>query len=240
MTQSVIQFVSADVTTSASATSLAFGSNTTPGSTLLAVTLTNFTNMGATPIADTQSNTWALVQIAQSAAGPGNQSLHVYAAYNTVGGANTVTANYATPTTVRPLLLLEVGPCAISPLDGANNSDQTSPGTGAGAVVSGFATNLNAVALALGFSMPIFVTTPPAAVAPYASVGTFWSASGSTGRCESQVLSASASQQATFTTTLGTTEHLSLLVILDDLGSATLPPYAPPTQFFVNEVYLQQ
>lgn len=213
-TQSILQFVPADVATSATSTSQALAT-VTAGSTILALCYTNFTSMGATPVQDTQGNTYNLVETVQSAAGPGNQTLRLYAAYNVPGGANTVTVNYATATTIRPVLLLEVGGTAAAPLDGHNHSDQASPGTGAGAVVSGAASNTAQPALAIGFSTPIFQTTPPTAVAPYMSAGTFWSASGTTGRCESLALTGTGSQQATFTTTLGTTEHLSALIILN-------------------------
>lgn len=213
--QSITQFLQSDVSTSATSTVVAMAT-TTSGDTIVILVYTNFTNMGATPVQDTQGNTYNLVQTAQSTAGPGNQKFRVYAAYNIVGGANTVTVNYATATVIRPALVLEVAACAAAPLDVSQNNDQASPGTGAGAVTTGTAvSNTKQPAFAIGFSVPIFQTTPPSAVAPYTSQGTFWSASGVTGRCEYLALSATGAQQATFTTTLGTTEHLSLLIVLD-------------------------
>jgi hypothetical protein len=212
-TQSILQFISADAVTSATSTIQAMAS-VTAGSTILVLTFTNFTNIGASPVTDSQGNTYSLVQTAQSAAGPGNQKFYLYAAYNVAGGANTVTVNYATATTIRPILLLEVGGTAASPLDGSSNNDQSSPGTGAGAVVTGAASNTVQPALAIGFSMPIFSNAVPAAVAPYTSAGTFW-INTTTGRCETRALTATGSQQATFTATAGTTEHLSLLIILN-------------------------
>jgi Chitobiase/beta-hexosaminidase C-terminal domain len=213
VTQAIVQFIAADVQTSASSTSQAMGT-TTAGSTLLALTLTNFTNMAATPVQDTQGNTWVAVDSAPSSAGPGNQTFRLYAAYNIVGGANTVQFNYATPTTVRPILLLEVAGTAAAPLDGHNHNDQTAPGTGVGAVVTGAASNTVQPAMAIGFTIPLLSNAAPAAVAPYTAQGTFWAAS-TTGRCEYQALTAAGSQQATFTASAGSNEHLSLLIILN-------------------------
>lgn len=223
MTQSILQFQSTDPSAAATATSLAFASNVTAGSTILVATLLNFTALGATPFTDTLGNTYTLVTKAQSSAGPGNQTLYLYAAYNSPAGANTVQLNLASSSSIRPLLILEVGGTAAAPLDGSAHNDQASPGTGAGAVLSGSASNAHQPALAIGLSIPLFVNSPPAAVSPYTSQGTFFGGgSGSTGRCEYQNLTATSSQQATFTATAGTTEHLSLLVVLDAAGPPTV------------------
>lgn len=208
--QSVLQFLSANDGTSASSTSQAM-STVTAGSTILVLTETNFASVSS--ITDTLGNSYAAVQTAQSTAGPGNQKFYVYAAYNVLGGANTVTITYGATTSIRPILILEVGGTAATPLDGSNKNDQTAPGTGAGAVVTGTASNTAQPALALGFSIPIFVNSPPTAVGPYTSQGNFWSQ----GTCESLVLSGTGSQQATFTATSGSTEHLSLLIILNHI-----------------------
>lgn len=210
-TQSILQFIPSDVGTSATSTSQAMAT-VTAGSTILVLTFTNFQSVSS--VTDSQGNAYNLVQTAASTAGPGNQKFYVYAAYNAVGGANTVTIAYGGSTTLRPILLLEVGGTAAAPLDGSNHNDQTSPGTGAGAVVTGAASNTAQPALAIGFTMPLFSNSVPTAVAPYTSEGTFWSAT-TTGRCEFLALTGTGSQQATFTATAGTTEHLSLLVILN-------------------------
>lgn len=241
MAQSILQFVSLDSTTSASSISKAFPLPLTPGSTILVLTYTNFTSMAATPVLDTLGSAFTPIQTAQSTAGPGNQSFRMYASYNTAGGADTVTVQYASATTICTILLLEVVNSSASPLDGSNHNDQTAPGTGVGAVLSGSASNTNQPALAIGFSIPIFQTVPPAAVSPYTSAGTFWSVTGATGICESRSLTATGSQQATFTTTLGSTEHLSLFIILDAVAGGT-SPFTPFTQthFFATETVNQQ
>lgn len=211
-TQSILQFVQSDVGTSASSTSQAMAT-VVAGSTILALTLSNFSGT-PTGVTDSQGNSYTLVQTAQSSAGPGNQKFYLYAAYNAVGGANTVTIAYAAATSIRPILLLEVGGTAAAPLDGSNHNEQATPGTGAGAVVTGTASNSAQPALAIGFSLPLFSNSTPAAVAPYTSAGTFWTTA-TTGRCESLALTTTASQQATFTASAGSTDHLSLLIILN-------------------------
>jgi len=238
MAQSILQFTSTDPNTSASSTSLAFGSNVTAGSTLLALTMLNFTSLGATQFQDTLSNTYTLINKAQSSAGPGNQTFYLYAASNSHGGANTVQLNLATASAVRGLLILEVGGTAASPLDGSAHNDQASPGTGAGAVLSGSASNANQPALAIAFSLPIFTNSAPTAVSPYTSQGTFWGISTGAGRCEYQNLTSTGSQQATFTATAGTTEHLSLIAVLDALATI-YQPFGGQAGFFVNDIVLQ-
>lgn len=211
-TQSILQFVQSDVGTSATSTSQAM-STVTAGSTILVLTFSNF---GGTPtgVTDSLGNSYTLVQTASSAAGPGNQKFYLYAAYNSTGGPNTVTIAYAATTTLRPILILEVGGTAAAPLDGSNHNNQATPGTGAGAVVSGAASNTAQPAMTIGFSMPIFSNSAPTAVAPYTNEGTFWSAT-TTGRCEFLALTGTGSQQATFTATAGSTEHLSLMLTLN-------------------------
>lgn len=223
MTQSILQFTSTDPNTSATTTTLAFGSNVTTGSTILVWTVLNFASFGATPFQDTLGNTYHLVTKAQSSAGPGNQTLYLYAAYNSPGGANTVQMNLGSSQSVRALGIMEVGGTAASPLDGSANNDQTSPGTGAGAVLSGTATSARQPAIAIAFSWPIFTNSAPTAVSPYTNEGTFFG-SGDTGpgRCEYRNLTTTGSQQATFTATAGTTEHLSLIVVLDAIQNIAL------------------
>lgn len=236
MSQSILQSTFINPGTAATSTALTFGSNVTSGSTILALTLLNFTSIGSPAFQDTLGNTYSLVNKAQSSAGPGNQTFYLYAAYNSAAGVDTVTLNLASSSAVRPILLLEVGGCTATPLDGSANNDQTSPGTGAGGVLSGTATNAHQPAIAIAFSLPIFSGSGPAAVSPYTSLGLF-NIQGNT-RVEYQNLTTTGSQQATFTASAGTTEHLSLIVILDGL-SQIYQPFGGQAGFFVNDVLIQ-
>lgn len=101
----------------ATTVNLAYGSNTAAGSLLVAFTRVGSTTDGVTGLTDTQGNTWVLggsqVQTTDV------HKLWCHYAKNTVGGANTVTANIAgTGATIRFCILEISGADLVTPLDG--------------------------------------------------------------------------------------------------------------------------
>lgn len=218
MTISVLQVASVDPVPSATTTALAFGSNITAGSWIVGLTMTNFTTFSG--VTDTLGNTLTLRQTALSSAGPGNQKLYAYAGRSASGGADTVTFTYASSTSFRPAYLLEIAGASVAAYDGGNNNDQTAPTTGTDAVVSGSAANASQPALIIGVSVRLSSTVQAAVGTGFtAQSGNWGGGSAAAVSVETKRITTAASQQATWTAA-GNTEHLSLMIMLDEFVSA--------------------
>lgn len=193
------------------------------GDCIVAIAFTNFASFSG--FSD-GTNTYTLIETASSSAGPGNQKLYAYLASNMVAGTYTLTGTWGSSQSIRPVAAVQITGAAASPLDGHTHNDQTSPGTGAGGVVTGTASNLNSNALCLAITCPIFSNSAPAVVSPYTQTGagTLWGVSTGGLKIGYNVVSSANSQQGTFTAAAGTTEHLSILLILD------APVPSAPTQ----------
>ena len=211
---SVLQVASIDSGASQPTTVLAFGSNVTAGSTLVAIGLLNFATL--TGFTDTLGNTFTSRQTAQSAAGPGNQKLYCYTAPSPSGGADSVTMTIGSAQTFRPVYLLEIGGAKAAAYDVGNHNDQTAPGLGAGAVLSGSASNLNQPALIVAATLTISNTANAAPVTGTGQAGHWGGNSGCGLSVQTQRITATGAQQATWTAAVNN-EHLSLEIILDEL-----------------------
>jgi hypothetical protein len=221
----ILQVASVDPTTSATTTALAFGSNTTAGSTIVAVGFENFSSI--TGFTDTLGNTFTLRQTAQSSSGPGNDKLAAFTAPNPAGGADTVTLTLGSSQIIRPVYLIEIGGAAASSYDTGTNNDQTSPGTGTNGVTSGNATNTSQPALIVAASLALFNTNAPAAGSGFTGQTAAWgnsSGSGSGLLVESQRITTTSAIAATFTAAVNS-EHMTLMLILNELvsGNQQLP-----------------
>jgi len=231
MTISILQVASVDPTTSATTTALAFGSNTTAGSTIVAVGFENFSSISG--VADSLSNTYTLRQTAVDSSG--NRKLSAFTAPNSAGGACTVTMTLGSTQVIRPLYLIEVGGATASSYDTGTHNDQTSPGTGANAVTSGNATNTNQPALIVAASMALFNTNAPAAGSGFTGQTAAWgnaSGSGSGLMVESQRITTTTAVAATFTAATNV-EHVTLMLILDELVTAATAGGPVPRTIFI-------
>lgn len=163
---------------------------------------------------------------------------------NSSAGTIVITATFTPATDFRIIRVLEIGGVKPSAaLDGHNANQQSAPGTGTDAIVSGNAINANQPALILGVCSDnddINLTAPAVGTgfASEATGGTFLGAFTAYVRYESKRITTSGGAvAATFTADLtsgGSIFH-SLVAILDeDVQSATPSASAPtsPTMFF--------
>ena len=221
---------------------VAYGSNISAGSTGLCIVAFN-SFLTITSLIDSNSNNWGspLQSVTDSTQ---HITMALYALPNMVAGALSLTANINTATQQLVVWPVEVGGVTTSPVDGFNGADQVSPGTVADALSSGNITPLNQPNLLVSFCADIgpSTTTPSKhAAATLGISGASWSAHMLGAYIsQSQRLTSTNPVAGTFTATTGTDHFLTMGIILDEIVAQTLPPYAPPTQFFVNEVYLQQ
>ena len=217
MTISVLQVASSDPNTSATTTAQPFSSNVTAGSWIVALTVGNFAGT-VSSVADTLGNAFTQRQVAQSAAGPGNQKFYCYTAYSASGGADTVTFYYGVSTGTRPAYLLEIGGAAVVAYDGGNNNDQATPTTGSNAVVSGTATNANQPALVIGAHLILFSNPAPASGSGFTGQSAAWGVSAGGLLVQTKRVTSNGSQQSTATAGINS-EHLSVMIILDELAA---------------------
>lgn len=182
---------------------LAFGSNVTAGSMLCAHV---YANHGISGVADSRSQTYtSAVNVTDGA----TFSLATYYFLNTTGGACTVTVTFAGAVAYASLQVAEYsGVATSSALDKVANNSQTDVGTSANAITSGSVTTDTDGQLILGWTSVLVV-----------GAATVSAGSGFTARTnvfgdtlfEDQVQGTAGAIAATFTTTLATADHITLI-----------------------------
>lgn len=182
---------------------LAYGSNVTAGS-LLSCWI--YANNGISGVADSRSQTFSsAINVTDGA----TYSLANYYFPNTTGGADTVTVTFSGAVTYASLQCAEYsGVATASPLDKTASNNQTDVGTAANAITSGSVTTATAGQLILGWTSALVV-----------GAGTVSAGTGYAGRTnvfgdtifEDQVQGSAGAIAATFTTTLATADHITLI-----------------------------
>lgn len=203
MPPTYVQAPAATTVSSGTTIALAYDSNVTAGSLLVAFV---YANHGISGVADSRSQTWSsAVNVTDGA----TYSLATYYFHNTTAGANTVTVTFAGAVTYASLQIAEYsGVATSSPLDKTASNSQTAPGTGTDAITSGSVTTTTDGQLILGWTTALTV-----------GAGTVSAGTGFTGRInvfgdtlfEDRVQSSAGSVSATFTGTNATSDYITLV-----------------------------
>jgi hypothetical protein len=201
-------------------TSVALGSNATIGSTIECYLVFGSTIV-PTSVVDSASQAYTL---ATSVTDGGGQLIALYVFQNNQSATQlTVTATWAAATNKKGAWVKEIGGVTIAPLQTQSNHLVNSPGTGAGAISAGTITPTAQPCLLSAVCYEADSVTPATPTANTGIQGTSgWQISGPPNAAvsSSQRLTSTSATAATFTTTDGTGDFISISAVYTEASAS--------------------